>query len=193
MAAKSAKSEPFGLSCPADRSSLSIGGIMNWIITAFALFSAQAFATTMPMWGNDKVSIIVNGMTDDDAHNLYDAMSTPPKEINGKLSKTFNFDSASGEKTFSLTCVQSKLMANSATCTLIIYVSNVTTVNKGAGAARYDLVSTEAQRLAANFNPPNGVFTRDLTIYQSRDQKLVIALQMAEDGAGVERMIVSYQ
>lgn len=140
------------------------------------------------MWGNDKVSIIVNGMTDDDAHNLYDAMSTPPQETNGKLSKTFNFSSATGEKTFSLTCVQSKLMAASATCTLIIYMSTVTMVNKASGSARYQLVSTEAQRFATNFNIPNAH-----VVYQSGDQKLVIAVQKSEDGAAIDLMSVSYE
>ena len=146
----------------------------------------------MPMFGNDKVSIIVNGMTDDDAHNLYDAMSTPSKEINGKLSKTFNFDSADGQHTFSLTCVQSKLMANSATCTLIIYNTNLTSVDKGSGVARYDLIGSEAQRLAANFNTPNGAPTRDVLVYQSRDQRLAIVVQMSENGLGVDRMSVAY-
>lgn len=165
---------------------------MRYLIFALFAGSINAYATTMPMWGNDKVSIIVNGMTDDDAHNLYDAMSTPPKEINGKLSKTFNFDSIDGQKTLSLTCVQSKLMANSATCTLIIFVSNVTMVDKGSGSARYDLISSEAQRLAANFYMPNGVLTRDRMIYQSRDQRLLITVQMSENGVRIDRMTVSY-
>lgn len=165
---------------------------MKYALLLFA-FTIQASASTMPMFGNDKVSIIVNGMTDDDAHNLYEAMSIPAKEINGKLSKTFNFDSANGEKTFSLTCVQSKLMANSATCTLIIYMSNATMVNKGAGTASYDLVENEAKRLAANFNMPNVAFNGVGPVYQSNDQKLQILVHFTGVGTEVDRMSVSYK
>ena len=166
---------------------------MKYILFAILGLALQAHATTAPIFGNDKATVFVNGMTDDDAHNLYDAMSTPPQEINGKLSKHFNFDSPDGQHTFSLTCVQSKLMANSATCTLIIYMSNVTSVDKATGQARYDLLGSEAQRLAANFNMPNGAFTPDVSIYQSRDKRLNIAVHLSENGGGVEQMSVTYQ
>jgi hypothetical protein len=166
---------------------------MKYFFLVILSFAFRAQATTAPIFGPDKATVFVNGMTDDDAHDLYEAMATPPQDINGKLSKHFNFDSADGTRTFSLTCVQSKVMANSATCTLIIYMTQLTSVDKAAGIARYDLIGGEAQRLAANFYMPDGVFTRERSVYQSRDQRLNISVQMSQNGVRIDRMSVTYQ
>ncbi len=166
------------------------------LITLAAAFTLSAHASTQPIFAADgsKASVFISGLSasDEDAKGLFDALSAPAQDINGKLSKRFNFDK-NGARPLSVTCVMSKVVMTSGTCTVIINSTEGTVVDKNAGVARYiEADGPEASRLAANFLlAPSS--TPLITVYVSRDQRLAIHAHIGDDGRTLRSFSIEYQ
>ena len=83
------------------------------VLLMMALASGVCTANTFPIFANDgsKATVMVIGSPQDhEAWRLYETLTVPAQDMNGKWTKVYLFDDAAGNRVFSVSCVFSKML-----------------------------------------------------------------------------------
>lgn len=169
---------------------------MKLLIAALLSLSFQANARTQPIFsadGSKATVMILGGAGDNDAKKLFDTLTVPQEDFNGKWSKKMAFDSATtGQRILSIVCVFSKIIADNGSCTLVLMPSEYSTINKGdARLAIMDNMS-DAQRIMREFYISNPR-TRNMDIYTSADGRLHLQANWSANGLRIETFTLEYR
>jgi len=148
------------------------------ILAALAalLFGSSAHALTTPFYKEDgsQASILLAGMPGDpDPSGLYNALTAPPEDFQGKWSKRLALSAANGSPALDVDCVFSKMILNSGTCTVIFRKSpGLIDVSASEGRARLWLSGPAAAKFAAAF----AVRDEGTLVFRSKDGRLNVTV-----------------
>ena len=147
------------------------------IFAALFLFSNSALSSTQVIFeknGTKALVLLSGGVQDTESRRLYDLLTVPEVEMNGKLTKTLTFTNSRGERALQVSCVFSKFSTNNGRCTVTFYSVTDTVFDSKLGLIQ--LIPTgpvDAQGLASYFSIVQG------SSYLSEDSRLQIQRELA--------------
>ncbi len=126
------------------------------LLTMLVLFAgafAHANTNIIVGKGNAKGTVMIFGSaTDHEAWRFYESLTVEAKEINGKWTKVYAFDSSSGEKVLRASCVFSKIIKENGSCTITFFPAAGVRIDGSAGVIEYiSPDAIEASRLSTGF------------------------------------------
>ena len=142
-------------------------------ISTILLTTTAAFAETHALFLADKTIIVIQGQADTDATTLYASMNIAATDDGNTFKKEIVLNHENGNKLLELTCSQSKLIQNFASCTLTLFKSGL--MQSGGSSAIFSIErnSSMAAQAQTLFKAPDS----NGKIFISADHKLTIAAE----------------
>lgn len=159
------------------------------LMLAAAGLSVRANTNVIIGKGNAKGTVMIFGSaTDHEAWRFYETLTVEAKEINGKWTKVYAFDSANGEKVLRVSCVFSKIIKENGSCTATFFPAAGVLIDGSAGTIEYISPDpAEAARLAAGFEPPD----TDGLVYANDNGRFTVRAEFS--GGILQSMSLTYK
>jgi hypothetical protein len=119
------------------------------------LFLVQAAAAdTQLLFAKDgsKATVLFLALsTNPDAVQLYQTLTAPEQDMNGKRTKKFQFHDDQGVDAVDTVCAFSRIVASTGSCTLTLHLSRGLQMDPARQRMMYQVSGPEAARLASEF------------------------------------------